>query len=95
VYGLIGKIVAVEGRRNDLADLLAAMGADMPGCLSYVVHLDAVDADGLWITEIWESAAAHEASLDVPEVQTAIERGRPLIARFEQRIETVPLVSDF
>jgi quinol monooxygenase YgiN len=44
----------------------------------------------MWVTEVWESPEAHAASLGLPAVQAAIERGRPLIAAFAQRIETRP-----
>lgn len=42
MYGLIGEIKAVEGGREELAGILAGIG-DMPGCLSYMVSLDASD----------------------------------------------------
>jgi len=35
----------------------------MPGCLSYVVAADATELDALWVTEVWESQASHQASL--------------------------------
>ena len=60
----------------------------MPGCLSYVVAEDPTDADLLWITEVWIDQAAHRASLQLPAVQAAIARGRPLIAGFDSRAET-------
>jgi quinol monooxygenase YgiN len=89
VYGLIGKIIATPGSRDELASILSGLG-DMPGCHSYVVAYDD-DPNALWVTEVWESADAHEASLGLPEVQEAIGRGRSLIAGFEQRIETTPV----
>jgi quinol monooxygenase YgiN len=90
MYGLIGKIAAVSGGRDELAGILSGMGA-MPGCLSYVVATDPADEDGLWVTEVWESAEAHAASLQLPAVQAAISRGRPLIAGLESRVETTPV----
>ncbi len=63
----------------------------MPGCLSYVAAVDAAEPDIVWVTEVWESAAAHAASLSLPAVQVAIAVGRPLIAEFEARYETSPL----
>lgn len=90
MYGLIGRMRAVDGGRDELAAILAGMG-EMPGCLSYVVAAEDSDPETLWITEVWESVEAHAASLNLPAVQAAIERGRPLIAGFEQRIETRPL----
>lgn len=90
MYGLIGKIVAVPGGRDDLIAILLAIGA-MPGCLSYIVARDDADPDTLWITEVWESAQAHADSLMLPAVEQAIGRGRPLIAAFEARVETTPV----
>jgi quinol monooxygenase YgiN len=63
----------------------------MPGCLSYVIAEDVVDADALWVTEVWESKAAHDASLSLPAVREAIRTGRALIAGFDSSVETRPI----
>lgn len=89
-YGLIGKIRAVQGSTGDLIEVLTAGSNDMPGCLSYVVARDPADPDAVWVTEVWVDQASHKASLQLPSVQAAIARGRPLIAGFEQHVETVP-----
>jgi quinol monooxygenase YgiN len=47
--------------------------------------------DALWVTEVWVSRDAHRASLQLPEVQAAIAKGRPLIAGFDSRAETTVL----
>jgi quinol monooxygenase YgiN len=91
MYGIIGKIVAVEGAREDLAAVLLAGIAGMPGCLSYVVAKDSEDPNALWVTEVWDNRERHEASLSLPTVQEAIAMGRPLIARFAERHITAPL----
>lgn len=91
MYGLIGKMSAVPGQRDALAAVLLAGTQAMPGCLSYVVASDPGDPDGLWITEVWDSQASHQASLQLPSVQAAIAKGRPMIAGFSNRTETVPL----
>lgn len=91
MYGLIGKMRVAEGRRDELVEILLQGTRDMPGCLSYVIAADPGDDDALWITEVWESAEAHRASLELPGVQQAIAKGRPLIAGSEQRSETRPL----
>ena len=90
MYGLVGKIVAVPGERGHLASILTGMGS-MPGCLSYIVANDTADPNALWVTEVWESAEAHAASLELPAVREAIAQGRDLIAGFESRVETEPL----
>jgi quinol monooxygenase YgiN len=63
----------------------------MPGCLSYVVAADANEPDALWVTEVWQSQASHQASLQLPAVRAAIAKGRPLIAGFSSRVETAPI----
>ena len=88
MYGLIGRIKAVAGKRAELAAVLVQEDGSMPGCLSYVVAEDPNDADALWVTEVWTDQAAHRASLTLPAVQAAIAKGRPLIAGFDNRVET-------
>ena len=91
MYGLIGKMTAAAGQRDALAAILLESTNVMPGCLSYVIAADATDPDALWITEVWESPAGHQASLALPAVKAAIAKGRSLIAGFSNRVETVPL----
>jgi len=88
MYGLIGRIKAVAGKRGELAAVLVQEDGSMPGCLSYVVAEDPNDADALWVTEVWTSEAAHKASLSLQAVQAAIAKGRPLIAGFDSRVVT-------
>jgi reactive intermediate/imine deaminase len=63
----------------------------MPGCLSYVVARDPRDSNALWVTEVWDSAASHKASLSLPRVREAIAKGRPLIASFGDSVESEPI----
>ena len=91
MYGLIGKMLCVEGKRDELASILLEGISGMPGCLSYVVAHDSADANALWITEVWLDQAHHGASLALPSVQHAIKLGRPLIAGFAERFETKPV----
>ena len=90
MYGVVGKMRCVPGRREELIALLTQSGS-MPGCLQYIVARDRVDDDAIWVTEIWESAAAHLASLELLEVKEAIAAGRSLIAGFEMRATTEPV----
>ena len=62
MYGLIGKLNAVSGRREELIEILLEGVGDMPGCLSYIIARDPGDVNALWITEVWESQASHQAS---------------------------------
>jgi quinol monooxygenase YgiN len=91
MYGLIGRIIAVSGKRDELASILISGVSGMPGCISYVVASDTVNEDALWVTEVWENKEKHLASLSLESVQEAIKRGRPLIKSFSDRHETTPL----
>ena len=91
MFGLIGKMTAAPGRRDDLIGILLESVSGMPGCLSYVVARDPSDADAIWITEIWDSQTSHKASLSLPSVQQAIAKGKALIARLDQSIVTEPV----
>jgi quinol monooxygenase YgiN len=90
MYGLIGKMIAAPGKRDDLIAILLEGTASMPGCLSYVVARDNADANAIWITEVWDSKVSHAASLSLPSVREAIAKGKPLIAGFGERFETMP-----
>lgn len=91
MHGLIGRMTAVEGKRDELIEILVSGTGDMPGCLSYVVATDPEDASAIWITEVWTDAAAHAASLSLPAVKDAIAAGRPLIASFDSQTVTRPV----
>lgn len=91
MYGLIGKMTAVEGQRDALIAILLEGVSSMPGCLSYVVAKDPSDANAIWITEVWDSQESHKASLSLPAVREAITRGRPLIAGFGDQTVTEPV----
>ena len=90
MFGLIGKIVATPGSRDELMAILQAGTTGMPGCLAYLVAADRSDADTLWVTESWESEEHHQQSLALPAVKAAIAKGRPLIAGFERVATTSP-----
>jgi quinol monooxygenase YgiN len=91
MYGLIGKMTAAPGKRDELIGILVNATGQMPGCLSYVVAKDATDADAIWITEAWQNKASHDASLSLPQVKESMAKGRPLIASFGDRIVTTPI----
>ncbi len=91
MYGLIGKLIAVDGQRELLISILLEGSTAMQGCLSYIVAEDPTSANAIWITEVWDSQSSHQASLSLPTVQQALSRGRSLIAGFGERYETSPV----
>jgi quinol monooxygenase YgiN len=91
MYGLIGIFTALPGRREDLLAAMTENREQMPGCLSYIIARDPANADALWITEVWDTKESHEASIQIPWVQAAIEKAMPLIVGMEQVAETEPV----
>lgn len=91
MYGLIGKMLAAPGKREELLAILLNNNETMPGCLSYIVARDPASEDGIWITEVWTDRERHQGSLQLPHVQVMIAQARPMIAGFGERFETEPL----
>lgn len=92
-YGLIGKFDVAPGKRGELVDILleaARLMEGAAGCKQYVVHEPVTDADEVWVTEIWTSRNAHDASLGLPGVRELIARAMPLIASAATSVETTP-----
>lgn len=91
MYGLIGKFRSVGGKRDELIAIMTSGSVKMPGCLSYVIAKAPDDPDAIWITEVWTDRESHKASLAIPEVAETIRKAMPLIAGFDQHIETEPV----
>jgi quinol monooxygenase YgiN len=91
MYGLIGKMIAVPGKRDELIALLLEGTASMPGCLSYIIAKHPGEDDAVLITEVWDSKASHDASLALPAVRAAITKAKPLIAAFGDFTVTEPI----
>ncbi len=91
LYGLIGQMSAVPGKRDELISYLLAGTKGMPGNLSYLISKDIAHADAIWIVEMWKDKAAHGASLALPQVQAAIAKARPILAGFGTRAEVIPV----
>jgi quinol monooxygenase YgiN len=83
MIGYINSITAKPGQRPRLIELLLQGSDDMPGCLAYIIAADTANADLIWITEVWDTAESHQASLSLPHVRATIEEARTLIASFE------------
>lgn len=90
-FGLIGSMTAKPGQRDALIAAIAGGSQDMPGCYSYVIAADATNPDLIWITEVWDSKASHDASLKLPQVQAAITAAKPLIAGMGAQTVTAPM----
>ena len=90
-YGLIGQMIAKPGERAALVAALTEGTGAMPGNIAYLIGEDSANPDAIWIVELWDSKDSHAASLGLPAVQAAIQKGRPLIAGFGTRAEFKPV----
>jgi quinol monooxygenase YgiN len=91
MYGQIGKMIALPGKRDELIALLLENVDAMPGCLSYIVAADPSDENGIWVTEAWDSKESHDGSLKLPGVKKSIDKARPMIAGFGDSFLTTPV----
>ena len=85
---LHGRFGATPGKRDALAaSLLRAATAmeSVAGCRLYVVSTADSDPDGVWVTEIWDSAADHAASLKLPATRALIAETMPFIGGLPER----------
>ena len=81
-YALHGKLVAQEGKGQELADILleaAALMKTAKGCHVYVVGIQQENPEEVWVTEIWDSKEDHDNSLSIPGVRELIARAMPIL----------------
>jgi quinol monooxygenase YgiN len=81
-YGLYGKLQAQAGKGQALAEILlgaARLMEDAPGCILYLVHTAADDADGVYVMEVWDSKDDHDRSLQLPGVRELIAQAMPIL----------------
>lgn len=90
MIGFINKITTVSGERDKVVSLVLEGSDSMAGCHSYIVAVDTENPDLIWVTEVWDNAESHQASLENPIVKKAIEQAMPLIAGFENVATTTP-----
>lgn len=93
MYGLIVKFIANPGKRDDLIRILGSGFTGMEGCHSYVLAEDPADENGVWVTEIWESAEAHTAAMAKPNIAAVIAdaKAQKVSAGREMRVVTKPI----
>ncbi len=82
MYGMVGKLVAQTGKRGQMVEILgraAAVVGQKPGCHLYVVNEDMADDVTIWVYEAWDDKAAHDLSLQDPQVRALIAEAMPLM----------------
>jgi quinol monooxygenase YgiN len=82
MYAMCGKLTAQPGKREEFTKIMlraADVVGTMPGCKQYAVTHDTGDDVTIWIMEIWEDQAAHDASLQDERVRALIAEAMPLM----------------
>lgn len=83
-YGLHGKLKAIKGEGDALAEILvqaSALVSTAQGCHLYMVSKDAEDKESIWVTEVWDSKEDHDESLKIEGVRELISQAMPLLDR--------------
>lgn len=81
-FANVGTLETVPGKRDLLVDILTRRSDDLDqaGCLLYEVGVNEENPDAVFVAELWTSAQAHQASLNLDSVQAAIQEARPLLS---------------
>lgn len=93
-YGRVGKLTAAEENGAALLEILlqaAALVQHAPGCQLYAVSKDADQPGTIWVMELWESQAAHAASLTLPGVRELIAQAMPLLTEQPDGATLIPM----
>src|SRR5699024_11536950 len=77
----IGTLGTVPGKRDEVVAILTRVNAEIANavCLFYEVGINIAEPDTVFVTELWESAEAHQQSLELPSVKAAIAEAMPLL----------------
>lgn len=81
-FANVGTIGTKPGRRDDVVAILTRPNPELAaaGCLLYDVGVREEEPDLVYVAELWVSAQAHQASLQLSSVQAAIAEARPLLS---------------
>ena len=91
MYGLITRLTAHAGRRDELGLCLLDPNVKRPGCHSYVVAHDVNDADALLVTEVWMSKASHDAWFNTIRESRVMRPELGLVALWGDTVVTRPI----
>jgi quinol monooxygenase YgiN len=80
-YAYIGSMKVKPGHRDEVIETLlsGADGLRAAGCQVCAVCTASDHDDVIWVSEVWDSAEMHLASLQLPETKAAIAKTMPLL----------------
>lgn len=81
-FANVGTLGTKPGQRDALVDILLRPkpGLREAGCLQYEVGINDDVPDTVFVCELWESAEAHQASLQLDSTRAAIAEAMPLLS---------------
>ncbi len=82
MYLLQGKLNAKGGHHEELENLLlkaSSVVSKTKGCRLYVIGRDKAEPNAVHITEIWDSKADHDHSLQADGIREIIAKAMPII----------------
>lgn len=88
-YGLFGKFTAQPGKRDELQDILLQASQLLErneDCIHYVISTSD-EPNAIWVSEVWNSKEAHDASLEPEDIRALIQKAMPLIASMSDQTE--------
>lgn len=91
-YGLLNKLTAKPGKRDEVIGILLESGKlmDDPACLMYMVSEAVDDPNVIYVTDLWTSKQRHQKALRKPELRPYVEKAMPLLEGMPEQIETKP-----
>ncbi|GAA1205674.1 putative quinol monooxygenase [Rhodoglobus aureus] len=81
-FANVGTLGVKPGQRDEVVAILTRRSTDLDGagCLSYEVGISDEHPDTVFVSELWVSADAHQASLQLASVRAAIKEAMPLLS---------------
>src|SRR5690554_1582198 len=78
-FANVGTLGVKPGSLDTVVQILTRPNSELAsaGCLLYEVGTSPEQPDTVYVTELWESAEAHRASLELDSVRTAIREAMP------------------
>lgn len=81
-FATCGTLGVKPGKREEVVAILTRpnLGDEAIGCLLYEVGVNDDEPDTVFVMELWESAEAHQRSLQLESVRAAIAEAMPLLS---------------
>lgn len=81
-FANVGSFGTLPGKRDEVMAILTRSNDELlgAGCLLYEVGTNDEEPNTVFVAELWESADAHKASLQLASVRAAIAEAMPLLS---------------